>query len=193
MSQQIEIEFKNLLTKEEFNRLKAYFHIEDSMFRKQVNHYFDTPTFILKDNKCALRIREKNDTFEMTLKEPLNEGILETNQVISKEEAEAMISNGTLVDGPIKSQLMKIDLDFSGLTYFGTLTTERVEFEYKDGLLVLDYSYYLNQHDYELEYEVNQYDLGQEIYVKLLQDQNIPIRKTLNKVRRFYEAKYKQL
>ena len=70
MSQNIEIEFKNMLTSEEFLQLKLHFNIDQNKFKKQVNHYFDTPSFSLKSLNSALRIREKGTQFEMTLKQP---------------------------------------------------------------------------------------------------------------------------
>lgn len=56
MTQEIEIEFKNIVTEEEFNTLCKSFSIE--VFTKQVNHYFETPDFSLKAGS-ALRIRHK--------------------------------------------------------------------------------------------------------------------------------------
>ena len=47
MTQEIEIEFKNIVTKEEFDTLCKSFSIE--AFTKQVNHYFETPDFSLKE------------------------------------------------------------------------------------------------------------------------------------------------
>lgn len=62
MSQNIEIEFKNLLTETEFMQLKSFLDIDNSMFIKQDNHYFDTANFTLKELGCALRIRFKKWT-----------------------------------------------------------------------------------------------------------------------------------
>ena len=42
MSQTIEIEFKNLLSMEEFNRMISYFQLRNDQFFDQINHYFDT-------------------------------------------------------------------------------------------------------------------------------------------------------
>ena len=52
MTQEIEIEFKNIVTEEEFNTLCKSFSIEG--FTKQVNHYFETPSFSLKEAGSAL-------------------------------------------------------------------------------------------------------------------------------------------
>lgn len=189
MSQNIEIEFKNLLTKSEFTILKTYFKLDHIDFKKQENHYFDTPSFSLKDLSSALRIREKNGQYEMTLKQPAENGLLETNQLLTREEAAKMIGSGKLVEGEIKEALIKMNIHTDGLEYFGSLTTERAEKHFKEGLIVLDYSYYLNTHDYEIEYEVADFDTGKQIFEDLLQELNIPIRETANKIKRFYIRK----
>ncbi|MFE8700398.1 CYTH domain-containing protein [Cytobacillus sp. FJAT-54145] len=188
MSQNIEIEFKNLLTQEEFTKLKSFFQIEDSMFVKQINHYFDTPTFSLKELGCALRIREKNSTYEMTLKQPALEGLLETNQTLTSTEADVMLKTGLIPDGAVKDQLDRLNIALQEIVYFGSLSTERAETEYLNGLIVLDYSSYLNHHDYELEYEVNHFETGEKHFLELLHTLDIPVRKTDNKIRRFYHA-----
>lgn len=193
MSQNIEIEFKNLLTETEFTLLKNYLNIDESMFVKQINHYIDTEQFLLKEKGCALRVREKNGHYELTLKQPHSEGLLETNQKLNNVEAKRLLENQWLLEGPVKNSLYQLHIPIEELSYFGSLTTERAEKEFEGGLIVLDYSSYLNHHDYEVEYEVNEYQLGKEIFARLLNDINIPIRQTENKVRRFYNKKRQKL
>ncbi|MFD2679717.1 CYTH domain-containing protein [Bacillus seohaeanensis] len=192
MSQEIEIEFKNLLTKEEYFSLLNYFKIDESLFTFQENHYFDTNNFALKDRQSALRIRSKQDTYTLTLKTPLEEGLLETNQTLQKEEAEALLNDGVFPFGEVNNTLQSLGIPTKQLHYFGTLTTKRAEIEYKNGLLVFDASFYMNVEDYELEYEVKDYDAGQKRFLSLLEERNIPTRKTENKVKRFYNAKLRQ-
>lgn len=190
MSQQIEIEYKNLLSKEEYELLLDYFKVEKSQIKKQINHYFDSAGFALKNLRSALRIREKGDKYELTLKQPAEVGLLETNQVLTAEEAKLLLRNGSLPNGPVKSALLIAGVDVDALEFFGTLTTNRVELEYKGGLLVFDHSQYLNVEDFELEYEVTQPELGKANFQQLLLNMNIPIRKTDNKIQRFYQQKY---
>jgi uncharacterized protein YjbK len=192
LSQEIEIEFKNLLTKEEYFSLLNYFKIDESLFTFQENHYFDTNNFALKDRQSALRIRSKQDTYTLTLKTPLEEGLLETNQTLQKEEAEALLNDGVFPFGEVNNTLQSLGIPTKQLHYFGTLTTKRAEIEYKNGLLVFDASFYMNVEDYELEYEVKDYDAGQKRFLSLLEERNIPTRKTENKVKRFYNAKLRQ-
>ena len=192
MSQNIEIEFKNMLTKEEFNQLKSHFQVKSSDFIKQENHYFDTLNFALKEKGCALRIREKKGRFEMTLKQPHPEGLLETNQILSDEQANVLLNGGQIMDGIVKAQITTLNVNTDDIQYFGSLITDRVEFPYLEGLLVLDFSSYLNVQDYEVEYEVSNRDIGESTFLNLLSKLNIPIRKSKNKVRRFYEEKKRQ-
>lgn len=192
MSQNIEIEFKNMLTKEEFIQLKSHFQVKSSDFIKQENHYFDTLDFALKEKGCALRIREKKGRFEMTLKQPHPEGLLETNQILGDEQANILLNGGQIMDGIVKTQILTLNVNTDDIQYFGSLITDRVELPYLEGLLVLDFSSYLNVQDYEVEYEVSNRDIGESTFLNLLSKLNIPIRESKNKVRRFYEEKKRQ-
>lgn len=191
MSQEIEIEFKNLLTKNEFIKLKDIFHIEDNEFILQDNHYFDTPQFSLKELGAALRIRKKHEDYVLTLKEPATVGILETHQILTAEEANEMIEMGCLLDGQIVDRIQQLGVNSQLFTYFGTLSTMRAEKNYENGLIVLDHSRYLTVEDYELEYEVQEEEPGKIIFLELLAKHNIPIRQTKNKIHRFYDQKRK--
>lgn len=189
MSQHIEIEFKNLLTKEEFFRLSSYLKFQEGDFKKQVNHYLDTHDFSLKEQGCALRVRKKLDHFELTLKQPASTGLLETNQTISEGEADVIIKTGKIPVGPVLNELAPLLPDIDSLLYFGSLTTERAEKEYEGGLIVLDHSTYLNTEDFEIEYEVQDEAVGYPIFQSVLEQLNIPLRKTDNKIMRFYKKK----
>ena len=193
MSQEIEIEFKNLLTEAEFLKIKTAFQIADNEFILQENHYFDTPQFSLKELEAALRIRKKRDQYVLTLKEPAKVGLLETHQTITEEVAFEIIKTGKLVKGQIAERLFHLGVDANQITYFGTLATIRAEKKYRNGLLVLDHSSYLAVEDYELEYEVQDEVEGKLDFQALLNELDIPVRHTKNKVRRFYEQKYKEM
>src|SRR4051812_48650717 len=154
MDQHIEIEYKNLLARKDFNRLSQFFQINSSQFFTQQNHYFDTKDFDLKKLASALRIREKNKTFELTLKQPAAEGKLESNQAIYKTDAEAFLNEGLFPAGEVQAIIKQAGLNPLDFKYFGTLRTDRAEVSYRGGLIVLDHSFYAEKEDYELEYEV---------------------------------------
>ena len=192
MSQNIEIEFKNIVTFDEFNKLKTFFQIVDSDFIIQENHYFDTPAFDLKKSGSALRIRNKNGKLEMTLKQPHPDGLLETNETLNQLEADQLLQNGEINQGPIRKLIEKMNINPELIQYFGSLRTNRAEKEYNGGLIVLDHSYYLNKEDFEIEYEVSNRKIGKKHFSELLEQLQIPIRVTENKIKRFYIEKYKQ-
>ncbi|MFJ5963771.1 CYTH domain-containing protein [Bacillus sp. NPDC093026] len=188
MSQEIEIELKQLLTKEEFEQLKQYFQLKDADFRTQTNYYFDTPQFDIKSHFAALRIREKNGHWVLTLKEPHEVGLLETHQEI---DPPPQLENFNIPEGEVAKRLKGLNIPKDQIVYFGSLETSRAEKMIKEGLIVLDHSRYLTVEDYELEFEVNDIDIGQAAFTQLLSQFHIPTRNTKNKVIRFYEEKIK--
>ncbi|QUG83051.1 CYTH domain-containing protein [Bacillus nitratireducens] len=187
MTQEIEIEFKNMVTEEEFHRLCTSFSIEE--FTKQVNHYFETPQFSLKNTDSALRIRHKDGTYTFTLKQPAEIGLLETHQSITEKEAKLMMETNVIIQGIVMDQLQKLQIPVSSLTYMGSLTTERAETLFEGGTLVFDHSFYYNHDDYEIEYEVQDEEAGKAAFMSLLKQHNVPVRHTNNKVKRFFLAK----
>jgi len=187
--QHIEIEFKNLLTKEEYERLLAHFNIEPSQIIPQANHYFETPKGHLKQAMSGLRIRQIDDYFECTLKEKSSEhGHLETNVEITKQQAEEVLATGHFPFPEITTRLEIIGVPVDELSLFGSLQTDRAEVPYEDGLLVLDRSNYLQRVDYEVEYEASNEQLGAVSFQKLLEAHNIPQRQTDKKIARFMNA-----
>ena len=189
MSQQIEIEFKNLLTKEEYTRLLTYFNIQPEQIVHQENHYFDTPNNDLKNAASGLRIRVLPHLIECTLKERSSEHAhLETTDILSADVA-AQMTRGLTFDAPsVEQRLLEMNVDIAQLQLFGSLTTNRVELEYEGGLLVLDHSFYLQCEDYEVEYETNDEHTGIAIFEQFLAQHQIEKRYAKKKIARFAEA-----
>ena len=186
MAQEIEIELKQLLMKEEFEQLKQHFQLKDKDFHTQTNYYFDTPQFDIKSQFAALRMREKDGQWVLTLKEPHEIGLLETHQTISPPSS---LDDFQLPEGEVADRLDHLNIQTDQIVYFGSLETSRAEKMIKEGLIVLDHSRYLTVEDYELEFEVSDLEIGQAAFSALLQQFQIPVRKTKNKVVRFYEEK----
>jgi uncharacterized protein YjbK len=193
MNQEIEIEFKNLLLKEEFHSLLKEYSISENQFIIQQNHYFDTASFSLKEKGAALRIRYKKDSYTLTLKQPLSEGILETHQTLTVKEANEMLSGGALVTGDVYTVVETLGINPGEIQFLGTLETNRAEINYKDGLLVFDHSRYLYTEDFEIEFEAKNYTQGQKDFLDFLTHHGIPTRHTDNKIRRFFNKKKKSL
>ncbi|MFP3360104.1 CYTH domain-containing protein, partial [Planococcus sp. SIMBA_143] len=61
----------------------------------------------------------------------------------------------------IRGELERFNIDTTQLKIYGALSTARRETDYKEGLLVLDKNSYLDTEDFELEFEVDNYDKGE--------------------------------
>lgn len=189
MSQQIEIEFKNLLTKEQYETLLAAFNVQPHQIIRQMNHYFDTPEEHLKQRASGLRIREFPQEIECTLKEASGEHAhLETTDALTAEHANEMLAGGVVPAPNVFTRLQQLAIPTEHLTLTGTLTTDRVEIDYNGGLLVLDHSFYLQCDDYEVEYETNDESFGKNIFAELLQQFNIAPQPAPKKLARFMYA-----
>ncbi|MDF2607458.1 MAG: hypothetical protein K0S34_1654 [Bacillales bacterium] len=188
MQNEIEIEFKNYLSQEEFQKLCLLLNISDNNFISQINYYFDTPDFELGRNKSALRIREKDGNYTLTLKQQKNNSVAESHLSIEKIEAETLINNTSRIPGEMRELLLSMNISVDGLSCFGKLETARAKLPYANGFLFLDKSKYLNIVDFEVEYEVYDYEVGCQDFAEFLDKFEIPFRKTPTKIQRFFEA-----
>ncbi|MEG0386314.1 MAG: CYTH domain-containing protein [Solibacillus sp.] len=193
MSQQIEIEFKNLLTKEQYERLLFAFSVETAQIERQINHYFDTPEQHLKKLFSGLRIRMVDQNIECTLKEKTAEHQhLETTEQLSTKQAEQMLEGQSLHAPSIIERLQDLQVPIHELQRFGTLTTDRVELPYEGGILVFDHSFYLHCEDYEVEYETNDEVFGKNVFSRFLLKYDINPQPTPKKIARFMTALQQQ-
>lgn len=185
-----EIEYKQLLTKSEYNKLKtAYF--KDQQPFTQTNHYIDTKDFALANHLMALRIREKDGTYEMTLKVPAEVGLTEYNHETDLLPKQDMKIQPKQLPDSILTILEDHQIDVHGLYVLGALTTHRMETEIAEGLLVLDHSEYLGIEDFELEFEVEDPEIGLKKFQGILKNFDIHSKIPKNKVARFFEEKNK--
>lgn len=161
MNEHIEIEYKILLNQKTFQKiLNHYPHYHDYI---QTNYYFTHP--LLQQKKYMLRIREKNQQYELTLKRPLHGHQIENNIQLSQEEKDAFF-NQQYLSNEITDILQKEGIDPITLQQQFSLTTHRYDIELKEGILSLDKNTYLDQTDYELEFEVYNKKEG---YIKFLE------------------------
>ncbi|HCE1191465.1 TPA: CYTH domain-containing protein, partial [Listeria innocua] len=191
MVKELEIEFRNLLTKEEYDRLIEDFRIKEDDFFEQTNFYLDTADFGLKERNSALRIRKLETQYQLTLKTPEARGLMETTQILAADQATAITDGANIPVGPVRDTLKEIGINHEDLQVFGSLKTIRAEKDYKKGLLVFDKNFYGSISDFDLEYEVSDYDKGKEIFDKLLKEYQITNHPAENKVARFYNHVYK--
>lgn len=188
MTKELEIEYKNMLTKEEYKKLLAHFDFTYEQARVQTNHYFDTPDGQLRDLKCALRIRRTEKRIECTLKTPAPDGNYEITDALTEDQAMSMLNGEGFYAVEVKETLASLQVDPAELQPFGALTTRRIETPYEDGLLVFDHSEYGSQEDYELEYETNDAKQGKERFKQFLQTHYIPVRPADKKIARLVKS-----
>ena len=185
MSENLEIEFKTLLSIEEFSRVIDYFQFKEEQFFTQINYYFDSADFQLRKRRLGLRVRVLSDNAEITLKIPEKVGLLEINDTLSVDEAKAIVESAILPTiGNVYNKLNQLGIDQSDLRLIGSLTTKRAEIKLPQGLLALDESWYNEQHDFELELEVNDATNGKKDFLSLLDTLTIKESPSPNKIQR---------
>ena len=189
MTHQIEIEFKNSLTKIEYTHLLKDLNLSEKDCYTQENHYYDTKDWKLKNKHSALRIRLFATSAELTLKTPLGEDLLETTDPLSLKEAQQFLNSQTIkTDGYVAKKITELQIDPKNLLLFGSLTTKRCEKRIPQGLIVLDESSYGTNKDYELEFEAASRATGKVYFEQFLKKHSIEKRSTKNKIVRMMES-----
>ena len=184
MNKQIEIEYKILLTENIFNDILKYYPNHKDYI--QTNYYFTHP--LLQQKKYMLRIREKNNTFEMTLKKPLKNHRLEMNVDINQKDKDDFIQHL-----PIQNEIIDIlkqeGIDIKELQQQFSLTTHRYDIILDEGVLSLDDNTYLNQHDYELEFECYDETVGFQKFLEIIKPYHLDYQQNcMSKVQRALKA-----
>lgn len=188
MTEQIEIEYKTLLTHAQFTAIKAKYAPEKNAF-VQENYYFDTPDFRLKQLQCGLRIRTFEEGGECTLKTPLKDGLLETTDHLSLEQAQTLLQAKTILPhGSVAQKLVQLGIQPDQVRLLADLKTARIQIDLPIGELALDESWYGKNHDYELELEVSEASKGKQDFLDLLAEFGIHYQPAKNKIVRAFEA-----
>jgi uncharacterized protein YjbK len=173
MSTNIEIEAKILVNEKEFNLLKSVLKIEEKLRVIQTNHYIDDPIGSLRKYGFALRIRELNQTFTLTLKSPMAEGTLEKNQSLSEQAYLNYKSKKVFPLGLIKDFLDMFGFDTTKLQIITQLTTERYETTFEGRHVCLDKNSYHGLIDFEVESEESSLKHAAETLMLLCEKANI--------------------
>ena len=200
MEQNFEIEFKNLLMKEEYLEILAKefpdtCNKENKQAIYQSNYYFDTKNQDLKKQHSALRIRVTGSYNEMTLKVPHEGFLMENNLHLSDNDTSEIINNQQIVLSTFTS--LYSDFPFpknitndSILHLFNSFQTKRFEKNVKNHLIVLDQTTFQNgMTDYELEVESTNETEGKQFFDSILRDYAISTRESSPKIRRAEENK----
>ncbi|CAD2072934.1 adenylate cyclase [Phocicoccus schoeneichii] len=181
-----EIEFKNLITSNQFKQIRDSLFIDITPFY-QTNFYIDTEDLQIRKNILMLRIRELEDRFVLTLKVP-NEAhvITEYHQILDESVLEKTNIDESDLGADIINVLKERNIDTNTLKIQGQLETIRYERTYKNGLLVLDESQYFGETDYELEFEAKNVSDGKVVFNEILDHYDIQRTEEVVKSERFY-------
>lgn len=178
----VEIEFKILLDKTIYQKILDDYQNQKIDDYVQTNYYLFHPK--LDQKKYSLRIRYKKGNYELTLKTPNRLGLNEYNENIN-EDIKNKIFDHQKVSNKIFDILEKDGIDYKELQCGHYLTTHRVDIPLTHGLLSLDANEYNGHHDYELEFEVDDCELGFKEFQNIIQVYHLEYKgNCLSKIRR---------
>lgn len=181
-----EIEFKNLITSDQFKQIRDSLFIDITPFY-QTNFYIDTEDLQIRKNILMLRIRELEDRFVLTLKVPNEVHVItEYHQILDESVLEKTNIDESDLGADIINVLKERNIDTNTLKIQGQLETIRYERTYKNGLLVLDESQYFGETDYELEFEAKNVSDGKVVFNEILDHYDIQRTEEVVKSERFY-------
>lgn len=183
-----ETEFKNILTKEQFDNIKATYHFQPAF--QQTNVYFDTANNDLKKQQMGMRMRLFADDAEQTLKTPapnhIAHQLIETTDKLQKTTAITLLNNNQIYQqGAVAQVLKQHHIKIAQLKIIAWATTTRRLLHLPAGLLTLDQTEYPNHTcDYELEMEIDpqNYQFSSNFFQKLLVDFHITKVPVRNKI-----------
>jgi uncharacterized protein YjbK len=183
MKTNLEIEYKALINEQEYKYVLSHFN--PSVRINQTNHYYQS--YNVFNRKIAARIRQIDDRFELTFKLRQAKGKLEVNFDVPSNSVEHF-------NLPEVQTFLKEHHFFQIWNYIGELHTLRYVVQDNYGELCIDHNTYLDQEDYELEYEVNtEYNpLAFSRFVEILNQFSIKNEKAKAKFHRFILAKSNQ-
>ena len=190
MNQEIEIEYKNIITLEEYDKMLNYYSKRENITSwQQSNYYFDTPDLQLKKENSALRLRTiENKKAEITLKTPYEDHLLENTINLDYNESREIVSAGQIdLPDAIERILKEMNIDSNRLKYQASMTTLRNEWQGLNSTIILDQSSYISTRDYELEVEAHTDETAQEVFNQILEQFSIEKRETPNKIARAFQ------
>ena len=185
---EIEKEFKNLLTQEQYDSLVEEYKDVFTKDVTQTNSYYDY-NGLLQEHKMALRIRivEGKETGEITLKIPQSSlEVLEFTEVLPVELLNQFNNDKQFTLPPsIQKALEKEGILLQTVMQTALLTTHRLEGALSENeWLVLDESHYNGKVDFEMEMEVQSLAIGEPVFLGILAKHNIERRQVESKIKR---------
>ena len=184
---EIEIEFKNLLTKDQYASLFEKYDLKNSEEIINKNFYYDDANESFKKIGAALRIRYTNKKTEMTLKVKGETQNVEINVPLDERYPKEPTVL-PILPNEIIAELERMNVKIKTPMLIQKIETLRHEIALEEGLLVLDETTFINDIiDYELEFETKDYETGLVAFEKLLEENNIDKNPAKSKIARAVE------
>lgn len=198
LNQNLEIEFKNELTEEEYfllvkKEFEGLSHSKHMTF--QTNYYFDTIDQELKKQGAILRIRVTDSFSELTFKVPSGAFLMETNYPLSDSDVKAILHLKEMkLTNYITSPDSIPELDDiskeTTFSLFNQFETQRFEKQIRQQVIVLDQTTFQNGVvDYELEVESQDAENGETFFKNYLKEHHILRSPSLPKIARAEQNK----
>lgn len=187
MVQEMEYEKKLLLTYNEFQRVRLFFPFPNDPI-VQTNDYFETKDFLLRHKQCALRIRQIENQYTLTLKEQRDNGILETHAPLTNEQVIEWKNNDVRHTNHVIERLVTLSIPLHKLAWIGSLTTERWIYKRDEIAYMLDRSQYNGIVDYEIEVEARSLKEAMDALQTLMSSCHLTKKQTLPKIARLYAS-----
>jgi len=176
MDKNIEVEYKTLVSKSEFERLREHFPIR--FLIDQTNTYYDTVDRQLSTQKIACRIREVNGRFEATVK-------IKNNGDLTEHTLLAELNDPIIFTMPEFMALWESVSVTGSLLPIGQCHTMREMVVDEWGELCFDTNTYRGMTDYEIEYEVKaDFDTSFHRFMRILALENIEYVPSSSKMKR---------
>jgi len=176
MDKNIEVEYKTLVSKSEFERLREHFPARYLI--DQTNTYYDTVDRQLSAQKIACRIREVNGGFEATVK-------IKNNGDLTEHTLLAELNDPIIFTMPEFMALWKSVNVAGSLLPIGQCHTMREMVVDEWGELCFDTNTYRGMTDYEIEYEVKtDFDTSFHRFMRILALENIEYVPSSSKMKR---------
>lgn len=189
MAKDLGNEFKTLLSRSEYLKLTEIF--KEKIGNLQINYYFDTPRFTLKASEIGLRVR-KRDSYEITLKRKKGYVVHEIKEKITEEQFINFVEKHIIPCDNIAKEVSDVIKDQKLYNYM-SLSTYRIGFPYKSGVLSIDKCEYVDTKDYELLFNSSDHEQGKREFVELVNELGIKYKKCDSKIKRAYAALRKKL
>jgi len=192
-NQEIELEAKNLLTKEEFLQLCNHFLVGHDNFVEQENRYFADQEGIIPVNLpigTTLRVREKKGALRLEFKLPEETGeVAEYSDALSEDQFQSLLHNGKLPEGNVKKVLYENGI-LEPILFLGIARTLRATPQNDWGVEISldETSYPGGSKDYEIEIESSSLERSHEVLLEILNEFEIQKIDSPRKIERFYKA-----